>query len=165
MEKKLLTVLTLIALGTPVYADMQGSSTAVSPTERRSSFERLDLDRDQLLSKQEVANVVTPSKEFGEADINADGKLNLAEYTDYIKETHTSAAMTQTSGMDFSSLDTDRNGSLSRSEYDAGSLAGSGHGSGNNQAGQEPDKVLVVPVPPDTDAVIVAPAGSNIGSP
>lgn len=156
MDKKLLAMLTLTLFSGAALANVQ-----------TNSFENLDSNHDGYLSKQEVAQVSRPTREFDEADINKDGKFNQAEFKDYFKDTHEEVA--QTGAPSFDSLDADKDGALSRNEYEAVAMDAAGHARGDKQETQDSEKqILVVPVPPGTDAVIVAPtppSGGSLGTP
>lgn len=164
MEKKQLVSAIILALcaGASFAAPETGdATTAMGPAVTTNSFVTLDKDKDNLVSKDEVANVVTPSMEFGAADGDKDGKLNMTEFKSYINETHTPAASGMTEGMmaappagmdghhagmeghhkmmSFEDMDANKDGELSRDEYGSGDKAHPhGHGDGHDMKDHPP---------------------------
>jgi hypothetical protein len=172
MDKKLLSILTLAIFSGTALAGMEGdtATSAIGPKVTANSFENLDADNDNYVSKSEVSKVVNPSMEFNDADADRDGKLNLAEYRTYINETHSAttggqaAVSASTSTLSFESLDANKDGTISRSEYGdtqrfQGSATGAGAIQGIDDAGQDsPTEILIIPVPPGADALVINPA-------
>lgn len=173
MDKKLVSTLMLTLFSGAALAAMEGNdaASAIGPKVMANSFENLDLDKDDFVSKDEVAKVVNPSMEFNDADADRDGKLNLTEYRIYINETHASgtggqaAAGTSIRGSAFESLDSNKDGVISRSEYD-GTQRVQGSSATDAEAIQGVDgaaegsakEILIIPVPPGADALLVQPA-------
>lgn len=168
MDKKLLSVLTLAVFSGTAFAAMDGkdATSAIGPKVTANSFENLDTNKDDYVSKDEVAKVVNPSMEFSQADSDKDGKLNLTEYKVYINEMHSSpmGGQAAASSSTFESLDANRDGMISRSEYDStqrfqGSATGADAIQGIDGAAEDSStEILIVPVPPGTDALLVQPA-------
>ncbi len=175
MEKKLLAALMLtvcsgVAVASPQNTDMSGSSAqGIGKKAINSSFENLDGDSDGFLSREDVAEVMEPTRDYAKADADQDGKLSKAEYNDYIKIAHGQGhggAGQQTSVLlpSFKKLDSDKDGTISQSEYDnvKGQLQGnSGRVQGSatqsitpSTPNTEPD-FIVIPVPPGANALIV----------
>lgn len=72
--QKLLTVLVLLSAGTAMAA--------------MPSFQKLDTNKDKLLSKQEVASALS-GVDFTNADKDKDGSLNEKEYLALVKKLRT----------------------------------------------------------------------------
>ncbi len=174
MEKKLLSIVLLTAFSGAVSAgmanDSTGATSVIGPKATTNSFENLDVDKDNFVSREEVANVVNPSVEFSQADADKDNKLNLTEYKVYINETHTTAASGpgMPGAVPFLSLDANKDGMLSQTEYESSQRV---HGSsvtqgesgeavqGSTESGT--NELLVVPVPPGADALLIQPSADT----
>lgn len=178
MEKKILTVLTLAMFSGAALAasdkghGMKGSGhSSIGEEAVESSFETLDDNGDGFLTQEEVADVVEPTQEFGKADADGDGRLSQAEYDDYIAQAHAGAGGKHGAGMSssaqqgavlppFESLDTNQDGMVSRSEYEAAGsqqVQGSqGMQSDTGAQGSE-DDLIVLPIPPGADALVIEP--------
>jgi Ca2+-binding EF-hand superfamily protein len=121
------------ALITGVAAAQGIGSGSAQPHDRKAMFEKFDTNKDGKLDDQEKAALHTAmqakhderkAQMLAKYDTNKDGKLDDTERT---------AARNEKLAETFKTLDTDGNGQLSLSEFQAGKHGRGGHGGFGHQ--------------------------------
>lgn len=122
------------ASGTTGDASVSGSATA-SVSGDMETFNRLDKNRDGMLSKAEARKDKALSKKFKDADSDNDGKISQSEYQTIAGGSAGAGVSGSSSGSDASGLQTDPTaGSENRGATDmgTGTSGGAKDPSGNN---------------------------------